>query len=74
MSNTQQHTRPLTNIRYLTERELAEMLGVSIRTLQGWRCRSRGPRYYKLSGDAVRYRLDEAQAWAESNASGPEAA
>ena len=38
----------------LTERQVARILGVSVRTVQGWRLRGGGPRYYKL-GRSVRY-------------------
>ncbi len=47
----------------LNEKQLAEMLAVSVRTLQKWRLLGKGPRFYKLAGDAVRYRLDEVEAW-----------
>ena len=52
--------------KYINEKQVAEMLGISVRSLQGWRCRGRGPRFYRLGGDSVRYRTDEVQAWAES--------
>ncbi|MBM3740407.1 MAG: helix-turn-helix domain-containing protein [Acidobacteria bacterium] len=52
--------------KYINEKQVAEMLGISVRSLQGWRCRGRGPRFYRLGGDSVRYRADEVQAWAES--------
>ena len=38
----------------ITEREAAELLGVSFRTLQAWRVRGRGPPFCKI-GRAVRY-------------------
>lgn len=38
----------------LKERQAAEVLGVSIRTLQAWRYKRTGPDYLKLGG-AVRY-------------------
>ena len=38
----------------LTENKAAELLGVSVRTLQAWRFRGGGPRYCKI-GRAVRY-------------------
>ncbi|MCG3039176.1 helix-turn-helix domain-containing protein [Streptomyces sp. S1A] len=48
----------------LTEGQLAERLGVSVRTLQRWRWQKTGPRYYKLSpgrGGRVRYRLADVE-------------
>jgi predicted DNA-binding transcriptional regulator AlpA len=42
----------------LTSRQVAEMCGVSLNTLQKWRSRNVGPKYVKFSGSnasAVRY-------------------
>ncbi|MEO1242503.1 MAG: helix-turn-helix domain-containing protein [Pseudomonadota bacterium] len=50
----------------LTEREAAQYLGVSPRTLSNWRVRSNdGPRYHKLSSRAVRYRRADLEDWLE---------
>lgn len=40
----------------LTERELAERLGLSVRTLQSWRRDGNGLSYLKI-GSAIRYPL-----------------
>ena len=40
------------------ERGAADFLGVSVRTLQGWRRLNKGPRYYKVS-TLVRYRIKD---------------
>jgi len=45
---------------HLTERELAQLLSLSIRTLQDWRRRGCGPKYLKL-GKAVRYPSSEVE-------------
>jgi predicted DNA-binding transcriptional regulator AlpA len=37
-----------------TEREVADMLGLSVATLRAWRHRGQGPRFLRL-GRAVRY-------------------
>jgi predicted DNA-binding transcriptional regulator AlpA len=42
----------------LDENQVAQVLNISVRTLQGWRVRGGGPRYVKLGG-AVRYRRSE---------------
>jgi len=39
--------------RALTERELAELLGLSVATLRAWRHRGKGPRFLRL-GRSVR--------------------
>lgn len=40
--------------RALTEREVGELLGLSVATLRAWRHRGRGPRFLRL-GRSVRY-------------------
>ena len=44
--------------RFISEAGLAEIAGLSSRTLQKWRLFGHGPAYYRIRG-AVRYRLDE---------------
>lgn len=41
-------------IRALTEREISDLLGLSVATLRAWRHRGQGPRFLRL-GRAVRY-------------------
>ena len=41
-------------MRALTEREVADMLGLSVATLRAWRHRGKGPRFLRL-GRSVRY-------------------
>jgi predicted DNA-binding transcriptional regulator AlpA len=40
--------------RALTEREVADVLGLSVATLRAWRHRGKGPRFLRL-GRSVRY-------------------
>ena len=40
--------------RALTEREVADRLGLSVATLRAWRFRGKGPRFLRL-GQSVRY-------------------
>ena len=42
----------------LDEQQAADLLRVSVKTLQGWRQRNIGPRYFKLS-NRVRYSPDD---------------
>ena len=51
---------------YLTEKELADLWKTSIRTLQGWRGKGRGPDYLKL-GANVRYPKSRAKKFARKN-------
>lgn len=53
--------------RLLAEREAAEFLGVSFRTLQAWRVRGGGPRFCKI-GRTVRYRPSDLTIWVEGQA------
>lgn len=47
----------------INERELAKMLGVSVKTLQVWRWRRRGPPHLKMNGRLVRYSRDAVESW-----------
>lgn len=40
----------------------AQWLGISRRTLDGWRCRGFGPRWVRV-GRVIRYRQDELERW-----------
>jgi excisionase family DNA binding protein len=42
------------SVRALTEREVAELLGLSVATLRAWRHRGKGTRFLRL-GRSVRY-------------------
>lgn len=45
--------------RLLTPQTVAEMLGVTERTLERWRITGEGPRYAKLSRSSVRYQHED---------------
>jgi predicted DNA-binding transcriptional regulator AlpA len=51
--------------RMMREGEVAEQLGMSRRTLQGWRWRGGGPPYHRIGG-AVRYDPTEVRAWLDA--------
>lgn len=53
------------DLRLITESAAAELLCVSVRTLQSWRLRSQGPPYVK-AGRAIRYSLADLSAWIRS--------
>ena len=48
----------------LTEKQVAEKTGLSIKTLQAWRWYGKGPKYVKL-GKSVRYKVGDVLDWIE---------
>jgi predicted DNA-binding transcriptional regulator AlpA len=50
----------------LTTRQAASMLGLSGRTLEGFRLKGGGPPYKQLGGRTVRYQANELRAWIAS--------
>jgi excisionase family DNA binding protein len=55
--------------RYLTPRQLSEMLSIPAKTLEMWRWRGVGPKFHKF-GKLVRYKETDVQAWIKANAKG----
>jgi hypothetical protein len=47
-------------VRHLNQEQLAQRLGVSERTLEGWRYRAKGPAYLRLGG-RIAYRLADVE-------------
>jgi hypothetical protein len=47
-------------VRHLNQTELAERLGVSVRTVEGWRYRDKGPDYLRLEG-RIAYRVTDVE-------------
>lgn len=56
----------------LSQREVAMRLGVSARTVEGWRARGVGPPYLRLSARAVRYRSSDLEQWLDRRRVGDE--
>lgn len=54
----------------LNEVRAAEILGLSIRTLQAWRAHGTGPCFVR-AGRAVRYRRSDLGSWIEANTIAP---
>lgn len=50
---------------WLNERDVAEQLGVALRTVTNWRSRGQGPPYVKMNR-GVKYRQTDLDAWVES--------
>ena len=49
----------------LDEKEVANLICHSVRTIQKWRLTGKGPVYYKL-GQSVRYDPDDIDAWLQA--------
>ena len=58
---------------FLTPREAATFLGLSVRALARYRCNGKGPVFYKFGG-RVRYTLDDLGQWAATRSPGRNAA
>jgi predicted site-specific integrase-resolvase len=56
----------------LKEREAADLLAVSFRTLQSWRSRGGGPAFVRIAG-AVRYAEDDLDAFVRAGRTPPTA-
>ena len=54
-----------TSDRLMTLAELAEMLGIPVNTLYGWRCRGEGPPGHRI-GRHIRYRRAAVEEWLET--------
>jgi predicted DNA-binding transcriptional regulator AlpA len=50
---------------FLTEKEVAREINVSLASLRRWRLQQRGPRFVKV-GALVRYRSEDLAQWTES--------
>ena len=53
------------DLQFVDTRRAAEMLGIAFKTLERWRWAGRGPSYRRFGG-AVRYAIDDLEAWAAS--------
>ncbi|WP_299303287.1 helix-turn-helix domain-containing protein [uncultured Brachybacterium sp.] len=51
---------------HLTPTDLSERFGVPLKTLAAWRYQGTGPAFMKLGG-AVRYRLEDVEAYETEN-------
>lgn len=54
---------------FLTEKEVARQITVSLASLRRWRLEQRGPRFIKL-GALVRYRPEDLEQWMRTLPSG----
>lgn len=54
-----------THDKLLTQSEVADLLCVSQRTLEGWRFRGHGPAFIQISPRCIRYRTSDVMAFVE---------
>ena len=52
--------------KHLTQREAAERLGMSERYLESQRHKGDGPPFIRISARAIRYRVDDLEAWSDA--------
>lgn len=57
--------------RLLNDEQAAEVLAIRPGTLRHWRIAGRGPRWVKLAGRTVRYRLCDLEDWIEGQITEP---
>jgi len=50
----------------MNEKDVAQLVGVSVKTVRGWRFRNVGPNFFR-AGSCVRYWRGDVQAWIEAN-------
>lgn len=60
-------TEPATELELLTDTDVAEILGITVKTLQQWRWKGIGPAYIKVGQGWVRYRPTDVSDWLEEN-------
>jgi len=63
MLHDQTHPARRSEEEFLNERQVADLICQSVRTIQKWRVTGYGPEFYKL-GRSVRYLRSEVIAWA----------
>lgn len=47
----------------LTPREVADLLGVSVKTVETWRKQNAGPPWFQMSERVIRYRRGDVTEW-----------
>jgi predicted DNA-binding transcriptional regulator AlpA len=57
--------------RLLNDRQVAELMSVSVATVRRWRLHGAGPRYFKI-GALVRYCPEEVRTWLKARPAGGE--
>ena len=50
----------------MTSAQVAEYLQMSLRTVEDWRLKSKGPKFIRLSQHRIRYRRSDVDAWLDN--------
>lgn len=58
-------------LKFATRREVADALGLPVRTLDTWATQDKGPRYVRV-GKHTRYRWSDVEAWLDQQPHGGE--
>jgi predicted DNA-binding transcriptional regulator AlpA len=64
-----EHSRNIQTAQLMSEREVAQMLNCSAKTLRNDRSMGRGPKWVKI-GRLVRYRIEDVLAYIDANPGG----
>lgn len=62
MTGQQQSADPTADLK---EKDVADMVGLSVQTVRWWRYAGRGPRFYKI-GSRVFYKRTDVEDWLEA--------
>lgn len=60
--------------RFINEKQVADLLGISVKTVQAWRLRSTGPRYWRINNKLVRYQWQDVLDFLEGTSVSPKLA
>ena len=63
-----------TTLHFLTQKQLAELLNLSERTLERWRVEGHGPKFVAMGPRRRLYRVADVDAWAKTQTFGSTAA
>lgn len=57
----------MTNLNYLTPKQAAAYLNLSVKTLEKWRHEGKGPSFKRFGNRKIMYSVDDLQSYADSN-------
>lgn len=51
--------RDISTLKLINEKKVAEIYGLKVNTLRNWRSNKQGPKYLKINGKMIRYRVQD---------------